>query len=171
MIIPLDSFINSIYSDFNSSIKALVRSRRKISGCNNTGRIVSYHRAGGYKRNYRLIDYARKLYDIPACFLKYTLDPNRKSLIALILYSNGFLSFILGAKNLTSENFIISTYTSCTNIASHLLLSNMLIGIQIHNLEFKPIGGGKAIRAGGCWGQLLRKKNKILLILKCHQVR
>jgi len=164
MIIPLDSFINSIYSNFNSSIKALVRSRRKISGCNNTGRIVSYHRAGGYKRNYRLIDYARKLYDIPACFLKYTLDPNRKSLIALILYSNGFLSFILGAKNLTSENFIISTYTSCTNIASHLLLSNMLIGIQIHNLEFKPIGGGKAIRAGGCWGQLLRKKQNFAYI-------
>jgi len=164
MTIQSELLLNLLFINLKKPVKALIRSHLKSSGRNNTGHIVSYHRGGGHKRNYRLIDYARKLYNIPACFLKYAIDPNRKSLLALILYSNGFLSYILAAKNLSFENFIISTYTSSINISSHLLLSNMLIGIQIHNLEFLPNYGGKAIRAAGCWGQLLRKKQKLAYI-------
>jgi len=145
-------------------IKALIRSKKLLSGQNNTGHIVTYHKAGGHKRNYRLIDFARKLYNIPAIFLTYLIDPNRNALIALICYANGFLSYILACKNLTSLNYIDSGLTIPIHLAGHSLLANMLIGLQIYNLEFQANLGGKAIRSGGCWGQILRKKNNFAFI-------
>jgi len=86
------------------------------------------------------------------------MDPNRNALIALICYANGFLSYILAPKGLTSFDFILSGSEIPTHPGAHSILANMLIGLNIHNLEFLPGSGGKAIRAGGCWGQLLRKK-------------
>jgi len=145
-------------------LKFFIRSKKRTSGRNNIGHITSYHRGGGYKKHYRLIDFTRKLYDIPAGFLSYIIDPNRNSLIALICYSNGFLSYILGAKNLHFSNFIISSLLAPRFPATHSILANMPIGSQIHNIEFFVNLGGKAIRSGGCWGQLLRKKQKYVFI-------
>jgi ribosomal protein L2 len=41
------------------SFKYLLNKKLKINGRINTGKIVIYHRGGGVKRNYRIIDYSK----------------------------------------------------------------------------------------------------------------
>jgi len=154
----------SLSFNLYNKLKFLKRSKRNISGRNHTGRLVFFHRGGGHKKHYRLIDFTRRLTQIPAAFLSYIMDPNRNALIALICYSNGFLSYILAPEGLNTLDFILSGFDIPTHPAAHSLLQNMLIGLRIHNLEFLQGLGGKAIRAGGCWGQLLRKKQQYAFI-------
>ena len=46
--------------------KSLLRSLKKTGGRNNLGRITVRHRGGGHKRRYRLIDFKRDKFDVPA---------------------------------------------------------------------------------------------------------
>ena len=46
--------------------KSLTVTLKKSGGRNNTGRITSRHRGGGHKRKYRIIDFKRNKFDIPA---------------------------------------------------------------------------------------------------------
>ena len=46
--------------------KSLTRALRKTGGRNNTGRITIRRRGGGHKRRYRIIDFKRDKFDIPA---------------------------------------------------------------------------------------------------------
>ena len=68
-------------------IKKLTINKSKISGRNNRGRITVHHRGGGHKRIYRIIDFKRTLFDMPAIVRKIEYDPNRSANIALINYN------------------------------------------------------------------------------------
>ncbi len=46
--------------------KKLVEGLSKSGGRNNTGRITSRRRGGGAKRLYRIIDFKRRKFDVPA---------------------------------------------------------------------------------------------------------
>ena len=47
-------------------VKKLTRGMAKSGGRNNTGRVTMWHRGGGHKRRYRIVDFHRKKFDIPA---------------------------------------------------------------------------------------------------------
>ena len=46
--------------------KSLIESKSKNGGRNNHGRITVRHQGGGHKQHYRLIDFKRDKFDIPA---------------------------------------------------------------------------------------------------------
>ena len=69
--------------------KALIRPLKKSGGRNNKGRITSRRRGGGHKRQYRIIDFKRDKFDIPAKVASIEYDPNRSSRIALLHYIDG----------------------------------------------------------------------------------
>ena len=46
-------------------VKALTEGLRKTGGRNNHGRITAWHRGGGHKRRYRLIDFKRRKFGVP----------------------------------------------------------------------------------------------------------
>ncbi|MEK7623941.1 MAG: 50S ribosomal protein L2, partial [Patescibacteria group bacterium] len=66
--------------------KMLVVKLKSKSGRNNTGRITVRHQGGGVKRLYRLIDFKRTKYDIPATVTAIEYDPNRGPRLALVEY-------------------------------------------------------------------------------------
>lgn len=69
--------------------KSLTVSLTKSGGRNNLGRVTSFHRGGGHKRKYRIIDFKRNKHGIPAKVFSIEYDPNRSARIALLNYADG----------------------------------------------------------------------------------
>ena len=57
--------------------KSLLAVNKKKSGRNSYGRITVRHRGGGNRTKYRIIDFKRDKFDIPATVLTLEYDPNR----------------------------------------------------------------------------------------------
>src|SRR5512146_2724542 len=100
-----------------SSFEEITRSRpersllaKKVSkaGRNNQGRITSRHRGGGVKRRYRIIDFKRDKYGVPAKVFSIEYDPNRSARIALLHYVDGEKRYILAPNGLKVGDRVMS---------------------------------------------------------------
>src|SRR5512143_3639511 len=69
--------------------KALVEPLTKSGGRDNHGHIAMRRRGGGHKRQYRIIDFKRNKFDVPARVASIEYDPNRTARIALLVYADG----------------------------------------------------------------------------------
>lgn len=139
------------------SIKYLNR-----AGRNNVGRISVFHRGGGTKAIHRIIDFKRSYYGLPAEIINIEYDPGRSAFIALLLYKNGFFSYILSPFQLNIGSTVYSSINirmEMNDVGNHGLLANIPPGTIICNLENTPDAGGTLLRAAGCFGMLLRKEN------------
>jgi len=67
-------------------VKSLTEGLTKSGGRNNTGRITARRIGGGHKRRYRLVDFKRRKFDVPAVIERLEYDPNRTAFIALVRY-------------------------------------------------------------------------------------
>jgi large subunit ribosomal protein L2 len=81
---------------------ALVVSKKRFAGRNNSGRITAWHRGGGHKQNYRIVDWKRQKDGITAKVERIEYDPNRSANIALVLYADGERRYIIAPKDLTA---------------------------------------------------------------------
>ena len=75
--------------------RSLLEPMKKHAGRNNTGRITVRHHGGGNRTKYRVIDFKRNKFDVPATVKTLEYDPNRSAFIALIEYTDGVKSYIL----------------------------------------------------------------------------
>ena len=69
--------------------KGLTESMKQHSGRNCYGRITMRRKGGGHKQLYRIIDFKRNKFDIPAKVQAIEYDPNRSAYIALVAYADG----------------------------------------------------------------------------------
>lgn len=130
----------------------------QYAGRNNRGRITVFHRGGGNKKLYRIIDFKRSLFNIPALVKKIEYDPNRTANIALVAYKNGMLSYILAPKNISPGDIILAGSNSIDiKVGNTLPIKNIPIGSLIHNIELKPGKGGQLMRAAGTYAKLIKK--------------
>ena len=83
-------------------VKTLTQGLTKKAGRNNDGRITARRRGGGHKRLYRIVDFKRRKFDIPATVERIEYDPNRTAFIALIKYEDGELSYIVAPQRLAA---------------------------------------------------------------------
>ena len=88
--------------------KKLTKGLVKTGGRNNTGRITSWHRGGGHKRKYRIIDFKRFNFNKEAKVERIEYDPNRSSFIALIVYEDGSKSYIIAPQKIKIGDKVIS---------------------------------------------------------------
>mgnify|MGYP000137548930 CR=1 FL=1 len=56
---------------------------------NNTGKITVRHHGGGNRTKYRVIDFKRNKFGVPATVKTLEYDPNRSAFIALVEYEDG----------------------------------------------------------------------------------
>src|ERR1700735_1287848 len=75
--------------------KSLTETRKRTGGRNSHGEITAYHRGGGHKRQYRIVDFRRDKTGIPARVAAIEYDPNRSALLALLHYADGEKRYIL----------------------------------------------------------------------------
>jgi large subunit ribosomal protein L2 len=138
-------------------VKNLTEGKKKTGGRNNTGRITGPHRGGGHKQRYRLIDFKRRKFDVPATVERLEYDPNRSGFIALVRYSDGELSYILAPQRLKVGDSVISGQRVDVKPGNAMPLGNMPVGSIIHNIELKIGKGGQLARSAGTFAQLVGK--------------
>ena len=136
-------------------VKGLTEGLTKSGGRNNAGRMTARRRGGGHKRSYRLIDFKRRKFDIPATVERLEYDPNRTAFIALIKYEDGELSYILAPQRLSEGDRVISGETTDVKPGNAMPLRSVPVGTIIHNVEMKPGKGGQIARAAGTYAQLV----------------
>ncbi|WDI79132.1 50S ribosomal protein L2 [Candidatus Purcelliella pentastirinorum] len=144
----------------------------KTGGRNNLGRITVRHIGGGHKRLYRKIDFKRNKFNILGKVVRFEYDPNRSSIIALILYSDGERRYILAPKGLQIGDKILSGLRVPIQIGNSLPLNNIPIGSNIHNIESRPGKGGQYVRSAGSSAQLISRDNKYVTVrLRSSEIR
>ncbi|MEK9677976.1 MAG: 50S ribosomal protein L2 [Rhodospirillaceae bacterium] len=137
--------------------KSLTEGLRSKGGRNNKGRITMRRRGGGHKRRYRVVDFKRQRYDVPATVERLEYDPNRSAFIALITYEDGEKSYILAPQRLQPGDTVISGERVDIKPGNALPMSNIPVGTIIHNVEMKVGGGGQIARSAGTYVQLIGK--------------
>src|SRR3546814_12316363 len=65
-------------------VKKLTEGLTKSGGRNNHGRMTARRRGGGHKSLYRMVDFKRRKFDMPATVASLEYDPNRSACIDLI---------------------------------------------------------------------------------------
>ena len=138
--------------------KSLTVSLNKKSGRNFHGRITSYNRGGGHKKLYRLIDFKRDKYDIPAKVVSIEYDPYRSARIALLYYNDGEKRYILAAEDLKIGDIVVSGPSSEIQVGNSLPIEKIPVGTIIHNIELRPGGGAKLVRSAGGYSQINAKE-------------
>ena len=137
--------------------KSLTEGLRSKGGRNNKGRITMRRRGGGHKRRYRVVDFKRLKYDMPATVERLEYDPYRSAFIALIRYEDGELSYILAPQRLSVGDSVVSGTAVDIKPGNAMPLQNIPVGTIVHNVELKVGGGGQISRAAGTYVQLVGK--------------
>jgi large subunit ribosomal protein L2 len=135
-------------------VKALTEGLSKKGGRNNTGRITAYHRGGGHKRSYRMVDFKRVKFDAVGTVERLEYDPNRTAWIALIKYEDGELAYIVAPQRLAAGDKVISSMNGAdVKPGNAMPLERMPVGTIVHNIELKPRKGGQVARSAGAYAQ------------------
>lgn len=138
--------------------KSLLKPVRKTGGRNNQGRITCRHRGGGHRRHYRIIDFKRNKFDIPAKVASIEYDPNRTARIALLNYIDGEKRYILAPDGLKVGDKVMSGTNSVEiSIGNAMPLEKIPLGSFVHNIELKSGKGGQIARSAGTYGQVVAK--------------
>ncbi len=153
--------------------KSLVRPLHKRAGRNAYGRITVRHRGGGHARKYRLIDFKRDKFDIPARVASIEYDPNRSARIALLVYADGEKRYILAPLGLKVGDRVVSSEREAEiRVGNALPLSRIPLGTLVHNVELYPGRGGQMVRAAGAAAQVMAKEgNYATLRLPSGEIR
>ena len=138
--------------------RSLIKKQISKAGRNNQGRITSRHRGGGAKRRYRIIDFKRNKYGVPAKVFSIEYDPNRSARIALLHYVDGEKRYILAPNGLKVGDSVMSGPEAEIRTGNALPLRNIPTGTVIHNIELYKGKGGQLVRSAGGAAQLMAKE-------------
>jgi large subunit ribosomal protein L2 len=138
--------------------KSLIEVKKKHSGRNNNGHITVRHKGGGYRKQYRIIDFKRTKDAIPAKVAAIEYDPNRSARIALLHYRDGEKRYILAPLGIKVGDVVESGLKADIKTGNALPLSAIPLGTVVHNVELRPGEGGKLVRSAGGSAQLMAKE-------------
>ena len=140
--------------------KSLLVPNHRSGGRNDTGKMTIANVGGGHKKKYRLIDFKREKFNVPAKVATIEYDPNRTANIALLHYADGEKRYIISPEGLSVGMDVMSGKDAPINIGNTLPLSSLPLGTIIHNLELKPGQGAIMVRSAGAYAQLMAKDGK-----------
>ena len=129
--------------------KSLTSANNSSKGRNNYGRITSRNHGGGHKHKYRHVDFYRKKFNLNANVVRIEYDPNRSCHIMLVKFEDGEKFYYLAPKNINVGDIIQNGPNSEIKNGNCLPLRDIPTGIDIHNVELNPGGGGKIARSAG----------------------
>ena len=138
--------------------RSLTTPLAKKSGRNNQGRITMRRRGGGHKRRYRIIDFKRDKFGVPARVAAIEYDPNRSARIALLFYADGEKRYMIVPEGLQVGATVESGPESAIRVGNALPLRNIPSGTIVHNVELRPGKGGELARSAGTSIQLVARE-------------
>ena len=141
--------------------KSLITVLKKHAGRNNTGKITVRHHGGGIRIKYRVMDFRKKIEDVPATVLAIEYDPNRTAYIALLQYETGEKTYSIAPVGLKVGDVVINSAKADIKPGNVLPISEIPVGTFIHNIELYPGKGGQLVRSAGTAAQLMAKENGV----------
>ncbi len=138
----------------------LLRPLKERAGRGREGKITMRRRGGGHKRRYRVIDFKRDKFHVPAKVVSIEYDPNRTSYIALLSYRDGEKRYIIAPQGLKVGDEVISGEDVDIRIGNSLALKHIPLGTTIHNIELTKGRGGQMARGAGTFAQVLAKEGR-----------
>jgi len=144
--------------------KSLTVRLKKHAGRNNQGKITTRHQGGGAKRAYRIIDFKRNKFGVPARVAAIEYDPNRSARIALLHYVDGEKRYILAPVGLKVGDRVESGPEADIRVGNALPMKNIPTGTTIHNVEMERGRGGQLVRGAGGGAQLMAKEGDYALL-------
>jgi large subunit ribosomal protein L2 len=158
--------IASDFSELTTSTpeKSLLASNNNSGGRNNTGKMTMRYIGGGHKKKYRIVDFKRDKFGVPATVKTVEYDPNRSARIALLFYADGEKRYIIHPEGLRVGTVINSGKNVEPEIGNTLFLSDIPLGTVIHNIELKPGRGAAIARGAGTYAQLQAREGKYVTV-------
>jgi large subunit ribosomal protein L2 len=140
--------------------KALTERLVRHAGRNAQGKLTVRHQGSGHKRLYRVIDWKRDKFGVPATIATVEYDPNRSARIGLLHYADGDKRYMLLPHGLGVGDVVVSGADVDARLGNALPLSRIPLGTQIHNIELRAGRGGQIVRSAGSSAQLLAKEGE-----------
>lgn len=158
--------IGSNYSDVTTNVpeKSLLAVKKRSGGRNHKGKMTMRYIGGGHKKKYRIIDFKRNKFDVPATVASIEYDPNRTARIALLHYADGEKRYIIAPEGLKPGQKVVSGETAPPEVGNSLPLGKMPLGSIIHNIELNPGQGASMARSAGTYAQLTNRDGKYAVI-------
>lgn len=138
--------------------RRLVTRLKVHAGRNSAGKITVRHRGGGHKRLYRVIDFKRDKFGVPARVVSIEYDPNRSARIALLSYADGEKRYIIAPLGLMVGDVLTSGPDAEIKVGNALPIQRIPLGTLIHNIELQPGRGGQLVRSAGTSAQIIAKE-------------
>ena len=153
-------------SDFSEVTKSkpekkLLKKQKRTGGRGQRGNITTRHMGGGHRQRYRVIDWKRTKFEVPAKVAAIEYDPNRSARIALLHYADGDKAYILAPGALKVGDTVMSSESPIDPLPGNAMrLRDIPLGTLVHNIELKPGKGGQMVRSAGGSAQLMAKEGK-----------
>lgn len=152
--------------------KSLIVKLHRSGGRNHRGKMTVRHIGGGHKKRYRIIDFKRDKFGVPATVKTIEYDPNRTARIALLAYADGEKRYIVAPDKLKVGDRVISGSNVAPDVGNAMPLQSMPLGTTVHNVEYQPGNGGKMVRSAGSSAQVIAKTPKnITLKMPSGEIR
>ena len=120
---------------------------------------------GGHKKRYRIIDFKRDKFGIPATVKSIEYDPNRTAFIALLNYQDGEKRYVIAQNGLqVDQNLVSGKSDVATEIGNAMPLSVIPLGTVISCIELRPGQGAVMARSAGAFAQLMAREGKYATI-------
>jgi len=145
-------------------VKALTEGKHSSGGRNNNGRITVRFRGGGHKKAYRMVDFKRRKFDVPATVERIEYDPNRTAFIALVKYQDGELAYLLAPQRLGAGDVVVAGEHVDVKPGNAMPIGNIPIGTIVHNVELKVGKGGQIARSAGTYAQIVGRDQDYVII-------
>ncbi len=159
-----DSFEDLTMDSMNRPEKSLLAPIRHKGGRNNTGKMTMRYIGGGHKQRWRIIDFKRDKFNIPAKVMTIEYDPNRTARIALLNYADGEKRYIIAPDGLKVGQTLLSGKGIVPNVGNTLYLGEMPLGTTVHNIELRPGQGAKMARSAGSSAQLSARDGSYVVL-------
>jgi large subunit ribosomal protein L2 len=158
--------IGNAYAEVTTNVPeaSLVEPKKRTGGRNSSGHLSMRYRGGGHKKKYRIIDFKRNKKNAPAEVVSIEYDPNRTAFIALVTYADGEKRYIIAPQGLKVGAWVESGDNVVPEVGNALMLKNMPLGTNVHNIEMQPGQGGKLSRSAGSSAQLTNKEEKYAVL-------
>lgn len=140
--------------------RSLLAPKKSSGGRNSQGKMTVRYKGGGHKRRYRVIDFKRNKFGVPATVKSIEYDPNRTAFIALLAYADGEKRYIVAPAGLQVGQKIASGTDVAPEVGNAMPLANIPLGTVISCIELRPGEGALIARSAGTFAQLVARDGK-----------
>ena len=146
-------------------IKNKLKGLQKTGGRNFSGKITSFHKGGGHKQRYRLLDFYR-IENLIGIVTSIEYDPNRTAHIASIYdFHKKNYFYIIAPKSLIVGHIIKSGPNAEVKLGHSLPISKIPVGCLIHNVAPKMTRQGTISRSAGSFCHVIEKTSKLSQVM------